>query len=69
MSEYMQLVTTSCKEVLWPPYLLFCYATTFAQIVHFIYLSTNKYLDTYTPSSSIYTRVHGFLSLLAFEAL
>ena len=58
MSEYMQLVTTSYKEALWLPFLLFCYALVFAQLVYLIYLSTKKFLETYAPSSSIYTRVH-----------
>ena len=69
MSEYMQLVITSCKEALWLPYLLFCYAIDFAQLVCPIYLSTKKYLETYTLFSSIHILEFMNLSLLAFEAL
>ena len=50
----MQLVTTSYKEALWLPYLPFCYAIIFAQLVCLIYLSTKKCLEVYAPSSSIH---------------
>ena len=67
MSEYMQLVITSYKEAIWLPYLSFCYAIVFAQLVYQIYLYTKKYLETYAPSSSIHTLELMNLSLLALK--
>ena len=67
MLVYMQSVITLHREALWPPYLLFCYAIVFAQLVCPIYLYTKKYLKTYAPSSSIHTLEFMNLSLLALK--
>ena len=67
MSVYMQSVITLHREALWPPYLPFCYAIVFTQLVCLIYLYTMKYLKTYAPSSSIHTLEFMNLSLLALK--
>ena len=65
--EDMQLAITLHKEALWLPYLPFCYAIVFAQLICPIHLYTKKYLETHAPSSSIHTIEFMNLSLLALK--